>query len=86
MYLQMISSGAHCVAVPLGMSKAGRLGPAPPAPNPGNPSTPTRLPPPFSRVQSIPKPSVTDDRKANHHLNAQQKWMENFLQQSDPSK
>ena len=44
----------------------------------GNPSTPTRLPPQFSRVQSIPTPSVTDDPKANHHLNAQQKWMEKF--------
>lgn len=61
------------------MSKAGRLGPAPPAGNwkgthphlPGyHPSSPP--------VQSIPKPWVADDLKANHHLNAQQKWMEKF--------
>ncbi len=50
----MISSGAHCAAVPLGMSKAGRLGPAPPA---GNPGTHPHLPPatPFCRS----KPSKT---------------------------
>lgn len=50
------AQGAHCVAVPLGMSKVGRRQrPAPPAGKPWGTRepTPSRLPPPFSRVQSI---------------------------------